>query len=79
MTRSSCAVPLLSPHHLQAAVCGAAPHEHRSLLEACAADGAAEDPTAASSAGATQEGGDVIQRQRLFSVYVHAPPSFEGG
>lgn len=45
------------------------------LLAACAAGagGAAAHPAAAAAAA-----GDAIARQHLFSVYVHAPPSFPG-
>lgn len=84
-------LPCCAIQPLQAAVCTAAPEQYQALQHACAGP-QAEHGSAAATAGGERvldEEGSVqlptvvgreatIEQQHLFSVYVHAPPSFPG-
>jgi hypothetical protein len=64
----ACASRQAAPGVTAATAAAAAAHQNKTIGRAAWAAGAL-GPAAA---------GDVIQQQRLFSVYVHAPPSFAG-
>lgn len=82
-TQRHCAGRRPLPHVLQEAVCSAGPKHYRALQRACsapqdAAAGWAGTLAQGSAAAAAANASAVMGQQYLFSMYVHAPPSFPG-